>query len=96
MGTKNNPGDFDCYANADPDEPMFVLLGRDPFAPDLVDTWADLREAAGDDPRKVQEARQCAEAMRHELSTRGRRTPPSCIAISTHDVPSLDTLKGRP
>lgn len=29
MGTKNNPGEFDCYANAAPDEPMFILLGRD-------------------------------------------------------------------
>ena len=26
MGTKNNPGKFDCYANAKPDEPLFVLL----------------------------------------------------------------------
>ncbi|HAW11807.1 MAG TPA: aspartate decarboxylase, partial [Chloroflexi bacterium] len=30
MGTKNNPGKFDCYDDAHPDEPMFVLLGRDP------------------------------------------------------------------
>ena len=29
MGTKNNPGKFDCYEHAKPDEPMFVLLGRD-------------------------------------------------------------------
>lgn len=36
MGTKNNPGTFDCYANAAPDEPMFVLLGRDKHAPLLV------------------------------------------------------------
>jgi hypothetical protein len=28
MGTKNVPGKFDCYANALPDEPTFVLLGR--------------------------------------------------------------------
>lgn len=40
MGTKNNPGDFDCYANAEPDEPMFVLLARDPLAPSLVRDWA--------------------------------------------------------
>lgn len=95
MGTKNNPGDFDCYENAHPDEPMFILLGRDPFAPDLVAAWADLREAAGDDPEKVREARECAAAMRHDLSKRGRRTPPPCMAISTHDIPSLEELKGR-
>jgi hypothetical protein len=31
MGTKSNPGPFDCYAKAEPDEPMFVLLARDPL-----------------------------------------------------------------
>lgn len=36
MGTKNRPGTFDCYAAAGPDEPLFVLLGRDPVAPLLV------------------------------------------------------------
>lgn len=40
MGTKNNPGMFDCYANALPDEHMFILLARDITAPDLVDAWA--------------------------------------------------------
>lgn len=27
MGSKNNPGKYDCYEAADPDEPMFILLG---------------------------------------------------------------------
>ena len=26
MGTKNNPGKWDCYANAEPDEPMIKLV----------------------------------------------------------------------
>lgn len=39
MGTKNDPGDFDCYANAEPDEPMFVLLARDPLAAQIVREW---------------------------------------------------------
>jgi hypothetical protein len=43
MGTKNNPGAYDCYANAEPDEPMFILLARDPSAPWLVKAWAALR-----------------------------------------------------
>jgi hypothetical protein len=25
MGTKNNPGKFDCYANAEPDSPAAAL-----------------------------------------------------------------------
>ena len=79
MGTKNNPGDFDCYDNAAPDEPMFILLARDTRAPDLVRLWAAI--SAGDIisadaayknltlvgkrslPEKVTEARDCANAM---------------------------------
>jgi len=64
MGTKNNPGQFDCYANAEPDEPMFILLGRDKHAPLLVKLWADLRQLDGEDNiAKVTEAIQCATAM---------------------------------
>jgi hypothetical protein len=63
MGTKNNPGAYDCYANAHPDEPMFILLGRDAFAGSLVTLWAEARETDGEDPAKVQEARDCADAM---------------------------------
>lgn len=43
MGTKNKPGKFDCYANAEPDEPMFVLLARDPLAAFLVSIWSKVR-----------------------------------------------------
>src|ERR1044072_2239185 len=67
LGTKNNPGKFDCYANADPDEPMFVLLGRDKHAPTLVWLWSTLRELDNEDPAKVQEARECCfDMMRSE------------------------------
>lgn len=63
MGTKNNPGKFDCYANAEPDEPMFVLLGRDKHAPLLVKLWAEMRKLDGEDPSKIDEAFKCAHAM---------------------------------
>lgn len=33
MGTKNNPGKYDCYAKAEPDEPLFTLRGKDVSAP---------------------------------------------------------------
>jgi hypothetical protein len=46
MGTKLNPGKFDCYENAEPDEPLFTLLARDPLAPGLVQIWAMLRAGA--------------------------------------------------
>ena len=39
MATKENPGEFDCYAAAYPDEPLFVLRANDPLAPALVRRW---------------------------------------------------------
>jgi hypothetical protein len=64
MGTRNNPGLYDCYKNAQPDEPMFVLLGRDPYAAQLVRLWADARQTEGQDPpHQWIEARACADAM---------------------------------
>lgn len=65
MATKNNPGKYDCYENAEPDEPMFVLLGRDRTAPETLATWIRLREAEGrTSSEKLAEARACLEAMR--------------------------------
>lgn len=70
MGTKNQPALFDCYANAKPDEPMFVLLARDVTAPALVRAWAFQRGNAIDngmrpesDRAQVDEALACAAAM---------------------------------
>jgi hypothetical protein len=70
MGSKEKPGKFDCYANALPDEPMFILLARDPHGPALVRAWAYEREhqiGKGNRPDTdravVAEARQCADAM---------------------------------
>ena len=71
MGSKLKPGNFDCYENALPDEPMFILLARDPWAPDLVEEWARRRAAdiglgvrPMSDMTKVDEAQACATAMR--------------------------------
>lgn len=71
MGSKNSPGKFDCYENALPDEPIFVLLARDPWAPDLIEEWAVRRMrdiVLGMRPRAdlpmVDEAQKCARAMK--------------------------------
>jgi hypothetical protein len=71
MGSKEKPGTYDCYANALPDEPMFILLARDPFAPFLIEDWATRRETSinqgmrpESDRPMVIEARQCAKNMR--------------------------------
>lgn len=70
MGTKLQELRNGCFAAAMDDEPMFVLLARDPSAPDNVRAWADEREAAinagrkpGTDRSKVEEARACADKM---------------------------------
>lgn len=63
MGTKNNPGRYDCYANAHPDEPLFILLGRDRIGGSLVRLWAAVKETFREEQKKVAEARSCADAM---------------------------------
>lgn len=80
MGTKTNPGAWDCYANAEPDEPFFVLLARDQVAPDAVETWADLREhalrefyGAMTGPEFFAELDQIAEARKCALEMRAWR-----------------------
>ena len=69
MGTKENPGQYDCYAAAEPHEPIFTLLARDPLAPGLVDEWAAARELLEKQgfkkpSNKADEARECAKSMR--------------------------------
>lgn len=39
--TLERPGEFDALPKLRPDEPYFVLLGRDRLAPALVQQWAD-------------------------------------------------------
>lgn len=47
MGTKNNPGSYDCYAKAKPDEELFTLLERDEHFAHLVRYWAWLKAGNG-------------------------------------------------
>jgi hypothetical protein len=47
MATKNNPGKFDCYERAEPDEPMFILLARDPAAAHAIREWMAARMRIG-------------------------------------------------
>lgn len=86
MGTKNNPGAFDCYANAAPDEPMFILLGRDPFAPLLVKLWAEMRRRTGEDEAKCLEAEKCAVDMLVHAITIGKGVRALAAADVLSDV----------
>lgn len=72
MGTKNNPGKFDCYEKALPDEPVFVVLARDPEFARLVRNWAESRSraiACGDRPET--DGGMVLEA--YDVATRGER-----------------------
>lgn len=90
MGTKNNPGQFDCYAKADADEPMFILLGRDPVAGAAVRFWADTREALDPSDPKVAEARQCADQM-DEWARILEREPVSVKEAELATIEDVDT-----
>ena len=70
----NNPGEHDCYEEAEPDEPMFVLLARDREAPKIVRHWAafylmkhtkgkSFKELPPRVIKKYREAHHCADAM---------------------------------
>lgn len=87
MGTKNHPGKFDCYANAAPDEPMFVLLGRDPLAGVLVRVWAAVRIARGESVEKCLEALQCASAMDRWVEGLGK------VRLGGYDVAAREILR---
>jgi hypothetical protein len=76
MGTKNQPGKFDCYQAAELDEPMFVLLGRDPAASLTVYAWRAFYSALYPDKReKLAEAKQCIEAMVAWCVAKGHAVP---------------------
>ncbi len=86
-GTKKLPGQFNCYANALDDEPIFVVLARDPSAPVAIEAWAKdweaqikegVRPAA--DLAQVLEARALIEKMRvwrNEANGKWRLPQPS-------------------
>lgn len=85
MGTKKKPGAYDCYANAAPDEPMFVLLGRDPMAGALVRAWAEMRALTGEEPAKVAEARACADAMDAYATERGKKLAKANVQLTWNE-----------
>jgi len=66
MSTKINPGAFDCLAKAEDDEPLFILLARDPIAPAMVRLWADAAAASAKtekDSAKAENAALIADKM---------------------------------
>src|SRR5687768_14286082 len=101
MGTKANPGRYDCLAKLDKDEPYFVLVAHDAMAPALVRSWAQLREQQVEqgikppsDMAQVAEARQCAAQMeiwRADQIAKELRQP-----VPRRDTRSADELEHAP
>lgn len=94
MGTKTNPGQFDCHAKALPDEPVFTLIGRDPMAHLLVRLWAALRRHAGEAEAVVAEAEQCADAMRDYCQAQGKTPHPNANFIYANRPDDLEHWDG--
>jgi len=90
MGSRNNPGSYDCYDAAEPNEPMFILLGRDRDAAIVVKLWAMLRLQQIDlglrpetDRTQVAEALRCATEM--EIWHREKETVAKVSALEFDD-----------
>lgn len=100
MGSKNKPGKFDCYANAHPDEPMFVILGRDPTAYLLVTFWIKLklkmkgRGTSRISDAKIQEALSCAAALERWAKEQGKDTEDALEAMkeTLREIHERETL----
>ena len=90
MAIKAIEGVSGCYAKALDDEPIFVLLARDPKAPELVRQWsanrlAQIKNGGRDieDLEQVREAQQCADNMEawREINVRAHFNAPSWKAL---------------
>lgn len=73
MSTLTEPGPFDALAKAEPTEPMFPLLARDPDAPATVTERIRL---AGIDAPELQGSPRCSPASFRRLA--GSANPPWC------------------
>lgn len=101
MGTKLKPGKFDCYSNAEPDEPMFILLARDPVAPAVLEKWIEYRGGLIElgikpesDRAMLREARECLQAM-EEWRAKNRPPLPTPASLSSQDQTSKRSMSGK-
>lgn len=104
MGSKANPSEHDCYSRAEPDEPLFVLLGRDPSASLMIDIWIALRRETDANDEKLDEAAACAEACLSWAHKKGKAAKVHALAVAwdsilgsvrPHDRLAFDLAIGR-
>lgn len=107
MGSKLQPGAFDCYTAALPDEPMFILLARDRSAPAMLRKWSDTRRTqvrakfeAGEisedrlreDLQKCTEADGCADDMAMWRKANDGRWRDTCELRSRLSTPTDEQI----
>ncbi len=86
MGTKLNPGTYDCYDKLAPDEVFFVLRAKDPIGPQTVRFWVNEAASAGHEPEKIMEASICADDMD------SWRSAQQALSEAAHDQARLEKL----
>ncbi|WP_133020338.1 hypothetical protein [Sphingomonas sp. PP-CE-1A-559] len=91
-GAGEDKGNHDCLAKRRPGEPMFILLGRDPDAWQIVRAWAARRLNAGGDPEHSMQGMKTANAMREYAADPANR-PASAPDASAY--PRLDATQTR-
>lgn len=100
--TLERPGEFDALPKLRPDEPYFVLLGRDRTAPTLVQAWADgnrykafCEHSDGkiNDARLEVELRQSTDAERIGWAMRAYKT--GAKEIESDPIPAKPTYTGH-
>lgn len=93
MNTKNNPSVYDGHAKAQPDEPMFTLLGRDRVAPLLLALWVNYRRQIleADGAMNTEEEIQLVEVLKlkndftHYLMKNNKRPIPYPPMVSAYE-----------
>ncbi len=91
----SDAGNHDCLAKRRPDEPMFILLGRDPDAHNIVRQWAERRLAAGGAPEHCQMGLDTAARMKAyaaDPSNAPASAPPASAYAAPSDVAGFDHL----
>jgi hypothetical protein len=93
MGTKNNPGPYNCYAHAEPDEPIFVLRGKDPAAHIVVAFWAALsKQLHNQSEEKMMEASKTAAEMRKWAESKGKEVLVETARALVENVATIDIV----
>lgn len=88
---KLTEANHDCLAKARPGEPMFILLGRDPDAHNIVRLWAQRRRDAGD-PGHAIPVLDIADAMQ-TYAAQPENAPESAPPASAYPPINDDNLK---